>query len=145
MLTSKKTIKVGKKFTKLAELRNEICHLNYEQFIAKLLLVNPEVEYEKNNKEVMLVNRKILNLVKYVIDTEMESQINLGFNYINDYYMRKEQFMLGQLKQIKEIKVNSKQADKMEKENKLLAMYGLNINSDIRKICDRVLVKRRCK
>lgn len=125
-----KTLEDGK----VVQLRNKICHLNYEEFIDKLLLVNTEIEYEKNDEEVMLINRKILNLVKYVTDTQMESRINLGFNYINDYYMRKEQFMLGQLKQTKEMKVNSKQAKKIKKENTLLVMYNLDIDSDIRKI-----------
>lgn len=127
----KKEIKIKtkeelKKLDKISNLRNGICHLNYKEIIEKIL--KPEISEE--NKEATL-NEKIRELINFIKENELD-KVELGFNFINDFFMKKEQFMFGQIKQVKEANSDSITTERKRKEenNKRLKItYGLNYNN----------------
>lgn len=127
----KKEIKIKtkeelKKLDKISNLRNGICHLNYKEIIEEIL--KPEISEE--NKEATL-NEKIRELINFIKENELD-KVELGFNFINDFFMKKEQFMFGQIKQVKEGNSDSitTERERKEKNNKKLKeTYELNYDN----------------
>ncbi|WP_462425211.1 type VI-C CRISPR-associated RNA-guided ribonuclease Cas13c [Fusobacterium sp. THCT13E1] len=127
----KKEIKIKteeelEKLKKISDLRNGICHLNYKEMIEEIL--KPEIS--EKNKEATL-NEKIRELINFIKENELD-KVELGFNFINDFFMKKEQFMFGQIKQVKEGNSDSitTEREKKEKNNKKLKeTYELNYDN----------------
>lgn len=142
----------------ISNLRNGICHLNYKEIIEEIL--KPEtneknkkdlkVDTSKENKEVLKVddskknkkdsemdvkeitlNEKIKKIIDFIKENKLD-KVELGFNFINDFFMKKEQFMFGQIKQVKEANSDSITTERKRKEEnnkKLKATYGLSCNN----------------
>lgn len=97
-------------------LRNFISHLNYKEFLEKVL----EIDIEKGSYSA---DDPIKELIDNFVNTDYKV---IDFDFVNDYYMKKEQFIFGQLKQsTKELTTTNE--EKKEKENReLLKKYGVN-------------------
>lgn len=153
--------KIKKELENLDEIsnfRNGICHLNYKEIIEEIL--KPEtneknkkdlkVDTSKENKEVLKVddskknkkdsemdvkeitlNEKIKKIIDFIKENKLD-KVELGFNFINDFFMKKEHFMFGQIKQVKEANSDSITTERKRKEEnnkKLKATYGLSCNN----------------
>lgn len=107
------------KSTESAGLRNSIAHLSYNKFLEKVL----EIDIEKGSYSV---NDPIKELIDNFVNTDYTDYKVIDFDFVNDYYMKKEQFIFGQLKQsTKELTTTNE--EKKEKENReLLKKYGVN-------------------
>lgn len=101
----------------IIEPRNSIAHLNYENLFEKYL--------EENNNHINIRIEKLIEFCKNNL-----SDINLGYNYINDYFMRKEHFIFGQQKQLYIDVQNSEQKDQENKRNKILSKYNILHNKN---------------
>lgn len=117
--------KIQKSYKDLADLRNSIVHFDYEKFIGKLL----EVDY--TNGSGFNVNGEIRKLIKFIEPNISEiKKLGLGFDFINDYYMRKEQFIFGQLKQTDKTITNSNQEKESIENKELLKICKLRLNEN---------------
>lgn len=129
LILSDETMENTKPIKKIVFLRNKICHLEYKEFMYKLLKTE-EIKItkaEKGERPLLLVNETIRRLLEYVKNNKIEESIDLGYDFINDYYMKKEQLMHGQIKQTKNENIDSKRQRIRDNEVKLFAMYKLNI------------------
>ncbi len=121
-----KTKEELEKLDEISNLRNGICHLNYKEIIEEIL--KPEISGK--NKEATL-NEKIRELINFIKENKLD-KVELGFNFINDFFMKKEQFMFGQIKQVKEGNSDSitTERERKEKNNKKLKeTYELNYDN----------------
>ncbi|WP_027128616.1 type VI-C CRISPR-associated RNA-guided ribonuclease Cas13c [Fusobacterium perfoetens] len=129
-LASEEVKEVAKTFTNLAYLRNKICHLNYSKFIDDLLTIDTN-KSTTDSEGKLLINDRIRKLIKFIRENNQKMNISIDYNYINDYYMKKEKFIFGQRKQAKTIIDSGKKANKRNKAEELLKMYRVkkeNIN-----------------
>lgn len=101
-------------------IRNSISHLNYEQFIEDLI---------NDNLDINLEMHKLLNYIEFYSDKL--NSVNLDFNFINDYYMKKEQFIFGQLKQIDMVKTNCTDEENDKKAKELLEICKIPVVDNI--------------
>lgn len=130
-------------------IRNSIAHLDFNSILTNFISdKNNENNYrEKNSKEkndyIDMYNLKSLSeKIDYLINGKLvnkiiqEGKINLGFNFINDYYMRKEKFIFNQRGLEKEYILNPNQEDAKIKEKEILDFYKLDISkaSDLNKL-----------
>lgn len=121
-----KTKEELEKLNEISNLRNGICHLNYKEIIEEIL----KREIGEKNKEATL-NEKIRKLINFIKENELD-RVELGFNFINDFFMKKEQFMFGQIKQVKEGNSDSitTERERKEKNNKKIKeTYELNCDN----------------
>ena len=121
-----KTKEELEKLNEISNLRNGICHLNYKEIIEEIL----KTEISEKNKEATL-NEKIRKVINFIKENELD-KVELGFNFINDFFMKKEQFMFGQIKQVKEGNSDSitTERERKEKNNKKLKeTYELNCDN----------------
>lgn len=121
-----KTKEELEKLNETSFLRNKISHLEYNKIIEEIL----KTEISEKNKEATL-NEKIRKVINFIKENELD-KVELGFNFINDFFMKKEQFMFGQIKQVKEANSDSITTERKRKEEnnkKLKADYGLNYNN----------------
>lgn len=100
----------------LVSIRNCIAHLNYVE-----LFINP---FTVERKEKMM-SHKIHRLIAYAQEHNLE-KIELGMDFINDYYMKKEQFLYNMKMTKEEIIKSTAKKKKKEKEQKLLKQYALD-------------------
>lgn len=106
-------------------LRNNIFHYNYEGFIEKLLDIDSE------GASTFSVNVEIGKLFKFIDPYLKEFKIlHLDYNFINDYYMKKEQFMFGQLKQVDFTITNNEEKERVIKNKRLLEICKLKLEKD---------------
>ena len=106
-------------------LRNNIFHYNYEGFIEKLLDIDSE------GTSTFSVNVEIGKLFKFIDPYLKEFKIlHLDYNFINDYYMKKEQFMFGQLKQVDFTITNNEEKERVIKNKRLLEICKLKLEKD---------------
>ncbi|KYL01414.1 hypothetical protein A2J05_02620 [Fusobacterium necrophorum subsp. funduliforme] len=107
----------------IADLRNFLSHLNYSKFLDNFMKINTNKSDE--NKEVLIPSIKIQKMIKFIEECNLQSQIDFDFNFVNDFYMRKEKMFFIQLKQIFP-DINSTEKQKMnEKEEILRNRYHL--------------------
>ncbi|MBM6823246.1 hypothetical protein, partial [Fusobacterium mortiferum] len=89
--------KIPKKYLKgeATFIRNKVFHFEYESFIDNLL----DIDCENGSK--FSISSKIGKLRSFIESySDKLNNVNLDYNYLNDYYMKKEQFIFGQLKQL---------------------------------------------
>lgn len=107
----------------IADLRNFLSHLNYSKFLDNFMKINTNKSDE--NKEVLIPSIKIQKMIKFIEECNLQSQIDFNFNFVNDFYMRKEKMFFIQLKPIFP-DINSTEKQKMnEKEEILRNRYHL--------------------
>ncbi|MFV0580171.1 MAG: type VI-C CRISPR-associated RNA-guided ribonuclease Cas13c [Fusobacterium ulcerans] len=124
-----------KKLDGISFLRNKISHLKYEKIIEGVLKTAVSRENKKTpetNADKVFLNEKIKKIINFIKENELD-KVDLGFNFINDFFMKKEQFMFGQIKQVKEANSDSSittERKRKEDNNKRLKItYGLNYNN----------------
>ena len=120
-------IPIPKKYlnSKPVLLRNNIFHYNYEGFIGKLL------EIDSEGSSNFSVNIEIRKLLKFIDPYLKKFKIlHLDYNFINDYYMKKEQFMFGQLKQVDFTITNNEEKERAIKNKRLLEICKLKLEKD---------------
>ena len=111
--------------SKPISLRNNIFHYNYEGFIGQLLDINSE------GASNFSVNIEIRKLLKFIDPYLKKLKIlHLDYNFINDYYMKKEQFMFGQLKQVDFTITNNEEKERVIKNKRLLEICKLKLEKD---------------
>jgi hypothetical protein len=111
--------------SKPISLRNNIFHYNYEGFIGQLLDIDSE------GASNFSVNIEIRKLLKFIDPYLKKLKIlHLDYNFINDYYMKKEQFMFGQLKQVDFTITNNEEKERVIKNKRLLEICKLKLEKD---------------
>ncbi|MGL4999486.1 MAG: type VI-C CRISPR-associated RNA-guided ribonuclease Cas13c [Cetobacterium sp.] len=114
-----------KKKVKEIEIRNSIAHLNYEKLFVSLF-----------EKELNL-NKNIRRIIEFSLDNEL-NKVDLGMDFINDYYMKKQRFIFNQRRLVPRDIIDSKRDLKKKQNDELMKKYRLNINfEDLNKIYDR--------
>ncbi|WP_300344538.1 type VI-C CRISPR-associated RNA-guided ribonuclease Cas13c [Fusobacterium sp.] len=99
-------------------IRNAISHLDYKEFIEGL------INYDPNNN--FNINVNLGSLFKFINKYSEElNSVNLDFNFVNDYYMKKEQFIFGQLKQTNFVITNSIEEKSYKQDGYLLKVCKL--------------------
>lgn len=123
-----------KKLDGISFLRNKISHLEYDKIIEGVLKTAVSAENKKTpeiNADKVFLNEKIKKIIDFIKENKLD-KVELGFNFINDFFMKKEQFMFGQIKQVKEANSDSITTERKRKEEnnkKLKATYGLSCNN----------------
>lgn len=107
--------------TEATFIRNKVLHFDYKNFIDNLL----EIDYENESK--FNVSVKMGKLRKFIKDySDKLNGVNLDYNFVNDYYMKKEQFIFGQLKQMDSTITNIDEKENSIKNNRLLNICNLS-------------------
>lgn len=122
-------------------VRNDIAHINYSNLFLNPLIGAPllndpkEKELFKSEKlSSSSLSERVDNFIEEVENTGLD-QVDLGMNFINDYYMKKEQFLFNLKETEKENITSSERKKKIGEEENILKRYNLNKNklSDILK------------
>lgn len=122
--------------SKPISLRNNIFHYNYEGFIGQLLDINSE------GASSFSVNIEIRKLLKFIDPYLKKLKIlHLDYNFINDYYMKKEQFMFGQLKQVDFTITNNEEKERVIKNKRLLEICKLKLEKDNIEVINKIYEK----
>ena len=88
-----------------------------------------EIDCENGSK--FSVNTKLGKLRKFIENYfDKLKEVNLDYNFFNDYYMRKEQFIFGQLKQTDYIITNNEEKEEFNKNKKLLYICNLSLRDN---------------
>lgn len=137
-----------KKVSSDFQIRNDIAHFNYVNTLENILFekeikFNSEKNESSNTNSDEKINEKIKkyqeaiknNLINervdFIIDhnkvKKLMINIDLGFNFINDYYMRKEKFIFNQRGLEKEYIISPQQKERKKQENEILDKYKINI------------------
>lgn len=103
-----------KKYFEIFETRNKIAHLNYKQLFHDLL-------FDSN----ININKELEGIIQETKTIGLNAQ-TLGYNFLNDFYMRKEMFISNQKKSSMTLINNPLSKDKDTKEIGLLKLYGLS-------------------
>lgn len=127
-------------------IRNSIAHLDFNAILTNFILEIPEKKKTNNNSKNKYINKynskSLSEKIDYLINGKLvnkiiqEEKIDLGFNFINDYYMRKEKFIFNQRGLEKEYILNPNQEEAKRKEKEILDFYKLDISkvSDLNKL-----------
>ena len=107
----------------IAALRNFLSHLSYSKFLDNFMKINTNKSDE--NKEVLIPSIKIQKMIKFIEKCNLQSQIDFDFNFVNDFYMRKEKMFFIKLKQIFPDINSTEKQKKSEKEETLRKRYHL--------------------
>lgn len=120
-------------------IRNGIAHLNFNTILTNFILEikeeNKKNKGEKNNYINKQISKSLSEKIDYLINGKLvnkiinDEKINLGFNFINDYYMRKEKFIFNQRGLEKNYILTPKQEDEKKIEKEMLAFYKLDISN----------------
>lgn len=103
-------------------IRNKVFHFEYESFIDNLL----DIDCENGSK--FSISSKIGKLRSFIESySDKLNNVNLDYNYLNDYYMKKEQFIFGQLKQLDYTITNNEENEKLKKNKRLLNICNLTL------------------
>lgn len=117
-------------------IRNKVFHFEYENFIDNLL----EIDSENGSK--FSINTKIGKLRKFIQDNlDKLTGINLDYNFLNDYYMKKEQFIFGQLKQIDYTITNKEEKEQIAKNKNLLGICNLSLKGNDIEVINKIYEK----
>ncbi|MBR8823164.1 hypothetical protein IX293_001429 [Fusobacterium necrophorum] len=109
--------------SEIAYLRNLLSHLIYSKFLDNFMKINTNKSDE--NKEVLIPSIKIQKMIQFIEKCNLQSQIDFNFNFVNDFYMRKEKMFFIQLKQIFPDINSTEKQKKSEKEEILRKRYHL--------------------
>lgn len=114
VLTNKTAKEEINSFKALYNLRNKIAHLNYKELFLDLLF-DDDNNLNKELEEILMAVKK-MNL----------NDINiLGITFINDFYMKKEQFLFNQ-KQVSIENIDTPQEqEKLNKEKEFLKIHNI--------------------
>lgn len=137
--TSKLEVKEEQK--NVVKVRNSLQHLNYENLLQSIIELNTKLEpkkIDKNSYQLAIDLRETFNYIEKYLDKF--NSVNLDYNFLNDYYMKKEQFIFGQIKQTDNIVANILETEnkeeksinkikEVERERELLKICKLNSDS----------------
>lgn len=124
ILSKKIDYRKDKSFSpEIAYLRNFLSHLNYSKFLDNFMKINTNKSDE--NKEVLIPSIKIQKMIQFIEKCNLQNQIDFDFNFVNDFYMRKEKMFFIQLKQIFPDINSTEKQKKSEKEEILRKRYHL--------------------
>ena len=127
-------VKTDDKISNQVEIRNKILHLNYNDFIDGLIKLNVEEEKFptknelKHNFQLDALFKEFLKFIntykKYFVKEGIDEDGNLNtsfldYNYLNDFFMKREQFIFGQLKQINKVSIDTEDKKQDEKDREL--------------------------
>lgn len=117
-------------------VRNKVLHFEYENFMDNLL----EIDCENGSK--FSVNTKLGKLRKFIENYfDKLKEVNLDYNFFNDYYMRKEQFIFGQLKQTDYTITNNEEKENFTKNKNLLDICNLSLRDNNIEIINKIYEK----
>lgn len=146
--SSKRVSKVATEF----QIRNDIAHMTYYNTLGNILFetdldfyshLTAEQIKKLGEKRILQIEDKKIESINERIDSIINNSevskilnVDLGFNFINDYYMRKEKFIFNQRGLEKEYILNPNQEEAKRKEKEILDFYKLDISkaSDLNKL-----------
>ncbi|MCJ8342743.1 MAG: type VI-C CRISPR-associated RNA-guided ribonuclease Cas13c [Cetobacterium sp.] len=146
--SSKRIPKVATEF----QIRNDIAHMTYYNTLENILFetdldfyshLTGEQIKKLGEKRIMQIEDKKIESINERIDSIINNSevskilnVDLGFNFINDYYMRKEKFIFNQRGLEKEYILSPNQEEAKRKEKEILDFYKLDISkvSDLNKL-----------
>lgn len=122
-----KKAKLGNK-ADLFKIRNDIAHLDYHNifihcFLDEPLLKNAQ-EYEKDSLNKFSISERVDKIIARVKERGLIKK-SLGTNFINDFYMKKEQFLFNQRQTSLDNISSPERKRKLDKEEELLRFYGI--------------------
>lgn len=132
------TEKIPKDYLKseAAFIRNKVFHFDYKNFIDNLL----EIDCENGSK--FSVSTEMGKLRKFIQNNlDKLTGINLDYNFLNDYYMKKEQFIFGQLKQIDYTITNKEEKEQVAKNKNLLGICNLFLKGNDIEVINKIYEK----
>lgn len=132
------TEKIPKDYLKseVTFIRNKVFHFDYKNFIDNLL----EIACENGSK--FSVSTEIGKLRKFIQDNlDKLTEVNLDYNFLNDYYMKKEQFIFGQLKQIDYTITNKEEKEQVAKNKNLLGICNLFLKGNDIEVINKIYEK----
>lgn len=132
------TEKIPKDYLKseVTFIRNKVFHFDYKNFIDNLL----EIDCENGSK--FSVSTEIGKLRKFIQDNlDKLTEVNLDYNFLNDYYMKKEQFIFGQLKQIDYTITNKEEKEQVAKNKNLLGICNLFLKGNDIEVINKIYEK----
>lgn len=114
-----------KDYKNKAKIRNSIAHLNLKELIVDLF------------KNELKLNENVRSAIEFSLDNKL-NKVDLGMDFVNDYYMKKERFIFNQRRLIPSDIIDTKR-DLMKKQNdELMKKYRLNLDYDnLNKVYDR--------
>lgn len=122
--------------SKATFIRNKVFHFEYENFIDNLL----EIDCENGSK--FSVSTEMGKLRKFIQNNlDKLTGINLDYNFLNDYYMKKEQFIFGQLKQIDYTITNKEEKEQVAKNKNLLGICNLFLKGNDIEVVNKIYEK----
>ena len=129
------------------QIRNDIAHMSYYNTLENILFetdidfyshLSEKAIKELSDKKIKQVEKKKVETINERVDTIINGSevrkilnMNLGFNFINDYYMRKEKFIFNQRGLEKEDILNPQQKEQKEMEKEILSFYKVNRDNQI--------------
>lgn len=117
-------------------IRNKVFHFDYKNFIDNLL----EIDCENGSK--FSVSTEMGKLRKFIQDNfDKLTGVNLDYNFLNDYYMKKEQFIFGQLKRIDYTITNKEEKEQVAKNKNLLGICNLSLKGNDIEIINKIYEK----
>lgn len=126
LVNSKEKNYINKKFNKnnnAVLIRNYIAHLNYEFLFSNLF----------NNN--LFLNKNVRKIIEFSQENHLD-KIDLGMNFINDYYMKKQRFIFNQRRLVSindqnpDNIIDGKRKKQNDKNNELLSKYKFNKNKN---------------
>ncbi|MGL5349789.1 MAG: type VI-C CRISPR-associated RNA-guided ribonuclease Cas13c [Cetobacterium sp.] len=100
-----------------AEIRNSIAHLNLRELIENLF-----------TNELKL-NETVRAAIEFSLNNEL-NKVDLGMDFINDYYMKKQRFIFNQRRLVPTHTNNTKREAKKKQNDALMKKYRLNLDSE---------------
>lgn len=122
--------------SKATFIRNKVFHFDYKNFIDNLL----EIDCENGSK--FSVSTEMGKLRKFIQNNlEKLTGVNLDYNFLNDYYMKKEQFIFGQLKQTEYTITNKEEKEQVAKNKNLLGICNLALKGNDIEVVNKIFEK----
>lgn len=112
-------------YDKQAEIRNSIAHLNLKELIVDLFA------------NELGLNENVRAAIEFSLDNKL-NEVDLGMDFVNDYYMKKERFIFNQRRLVPSDIIDTKRDLKKKQNAELMKKYRLNLDYDnLNKIYDR--------
>lgn len=112
-------------YEKKAEIRNSIAHLDLKELIVDLFTND------------LKLNEKVRDIIEFSLDNKLD-KVDLGMDFINDYYMKKERFIFSQRRLVQNHTIDTKRDLKKKQNDELMRKYRLNLDyNNLNKIYDR--------
>ncbi|MGL5664003.1 MAG: type VI-C CRISPR-associated RNA-guided ribonuclease Cas13c, partial [Cetobacterium sp.] len=114
-----------KDYKNKAKIRNSIAHLNLKELIVDLF------------KNELKLNENVRSAIEFSLDNKL-NKVDLGMDFVNDYYMKKERFIFNQRRLIPSDIIDTKRDLKKKQNDELMKKYRLNLDYDnLNKVYDR--------